>query len=238
MIAQIGHPRVARQRHGRMRRRNRIAVVDLAIGGAAAVEGITIPGGHADARIMITLHRVIGVAGNRIGTARLIDATAARNLLAVGNDARARLAIDRRGKIFLPMHRLRLLGTTGKPKRTGGCDQGQRRAKGRSAKGQGDRRAIAQDQNTGLERCCVQARTQQRIPSASSTSPDPLHVVPRVQRQMATPEVCLRPLARALKRLALIKRHQSTCGFTQGRSNSAKMRPGLCPKMNDEQLTL
>src|SRR6202043_3522766 len=52
MVTQIGDACVAWQRQRRMRGGNRIAIVNLAIGRAAAVEGIAIPGSKANRGIM------------------------------------------------------------------------------------------------------------------------------------------------------------------------------------------
>ena len=45
--AQIGDAHVARHRHGRMRGRDRLHVVDFAVGGEAAVEIVAVPRGEA-----------------------------------------------------------------------------------------------------------------------------------------------------------------------------------------------
>ncbi len=85
-----------------MRSGNRFAIVNFAIGRAAAVKGIAIPRSKADRGIMF-FARIVGLPGNRIGLAEHIHSAAARYWFPVGDNARARGAIDRRWKI---LHRI------------------------------------------------------------------------------------------------------------------------------------
>ena len=45
-VGEIGHPRVARQRHRRMRRRDAVEIEDFAVCGAPAVEILAVPSGR------------------------------------------------------------------------------------------------------------------------------------------------------------------------------------------------
>ena len=47
LVAQVGHPHVARDRQRRMRRRDRVHVEHFAVGGQPAVEVVAVPGRHA-----------------------------------------------------------------------------------------------------------------------------------------------------------------------------------------------
>jgi hypothetical protein len=112
LVAQIGHARVARQRHGRMRGGDAVAVINLAIGGAPAVEGVAVPGSEADGGIF-PFARHIGLPGDRIGVADQILAAALGHGFTVGDDARAGPAVNALGEIFLAValrHLLRRLG--------------------------------------------------------------------------------------------------------------------------------
>src|SRR5262245_53063176 len=72
-----------------MRRRQAIHVVDLAIGGAAAMEQLAIPGGAADAVVGWVLARRVNEPLDLIGLADLIIAPAFRHGLTEGNNALA-----------------------------------------------------------------------------------------------------------------------------------------------------
>ena len=82
----------------------RVHVVDLAIGGAPAVEGVAVPGRHADRGVGVVFDGMIGVAGDRVGVADEILPAAARNRLAVVDHPGAGGAIFGLGKIFLAVN--------------------------------------------------------------------------------------------------------------------------------------
>ena len=58
-VLDIGDARIARQRHRRMRRGQMRHVVDFAIGGQPAVEGVAIPGGGADLLVVLVFLRIV-----------------------------------------------------------------------------------------------------------------------------------------------------------------------------------
>src|SRR5664279_1126109 len=89
VIGQIGDARIGRQRHGRMRGRNRIHVEDFAVGGIAAVEIVAVPGGQADGAVIHVFLRDIFAAAHRIRLADPVDAAALWHRLAIGDDAGA-----------------------------------------------------------------------------------------------------------------------------------------------------
>src|SRR5262245_66033949 len=72
-----------------MGRRQAIHVIDLAIGGAAAVEQLAIPGGAADAVVGRVFARRVNQPRDLIGLADLIIAPAFWHRLAERNDALA-----------------------------------------------------------------------------------------------------------------------------------------------------
>src|SRR5690606_37030924 len=84
----VGHAGVARQRHRRMRRRQVRHVVDFAIGGETAVEGIAVPGGKAFLPVARLFLGMIPLALDLVGLANLIAAAAARQAGAQMTDAR------------------------------------------------------------------------------------------------------------------------------------------------------
>ena len=114
-VAQVGDARVARQRHGRVRGGETVAIVDLAVGGEPAVEGVAVPGRVTDLHDA-AFARVVGLTGDRVGFADEILAAAVRNRLAVGDDAAAGPAVGPFRKIFLAVRGrgelLRTLGAT------------------------------------------------------------------------------------------------------------------------------
>src|SRR5450631_4563365 len=84
VIGQIGDARIGRQRHGRMRGRNRIHVEDFAVGGIAAVEVVAVPGGQADGAVIHVFLRDIFAAADRIRLTDPVDAAALWHRLAIG----------------------------------------------------------------------------------------------------------------------------------------------------------
>jgi hypothetical protein len=72
-----------------MRRRQAVHVVDLAIGGAASMEQLAVPGGAADTIVGRVFARCVDEAGDLIGLADLVVAAAFRHGLTEGNDALA-----------------------------------------------------------------------------------------------------------------------------------------------------
>src|SRR5664280_2261549 len=89
VIGQIGDPRIGRQRHGRMRGRNRIHVEDFTVGSIAAVEVVAVPGRQADGAVVDVFLRDIFAAADQIGFADPVDAAALRHRLAISDDAGA-----------------------------------------------------------------------------------------------------------------------------------------------------
>ncbi|AOG05862.1 rare lipoA domain protein [Bosea sp. RAC05] len=90
VVEHVGDAGIGRQRHRRMRGADAVAVIDLAIGRLAAVEGLAIPGGRADHGVP---HRLVvggvALAGDGIGLADHLAAATLRHLLPLGDDAGA-----------------------------------------------------------------------------------------------------------------------------------------------------
>ena len=80
-VRHIGDARIARQRHGRMRRRQAHRVIDLSIGRQAPVERVAIPRCPADGGIMLIFLGIVPAALDHIGLADLIAAATVRHPL-------------------------------------------------------------------------------------------------------------------------------------------------------------
>jgi hypothetical protein len=89
-VGQIGDAGIARQRQRRMRGRNPVHVVDLAIGGLAAVKIVAIPGREALRAIVRVFLGDVSLAADHIGAPDPVGAAAFRHRLARTDDARAR----------------------------------------------------------------------------------------------------------------------------------------------------
>jgi hypothetical protein len=99
-VAQISDPRVAGERQSRVSGRNGVSIVDLAVGSAPTVEGITVPRRKTSYGVML-FARIIGPPRNCIGFPNHKNAAAPRHGLAIGDNARTCRAIDRRRKLLL-----------------------------------------------------------------------------------------------------------------------------------------
>ena len=90
-VLEIGHARIDRHGQGRRRRRQPFHVVDLAIGGAAAMKQLAIPGRRADPVVGRVLARLIPDAIDLVGDTGGVPAAALRHRLAERDDALAEL---------------------------------------------------------------------------------------------------------------------------------------------------
>jgi len=91
LIAEIGHPHIARQRQRRVRCRKRVHVECLAIGGSPPVKVFAVPGGHADGCIAGRLfcdHLFHGMFARNFHGAFADNALALRRYLAGCGDSR------------------------------------------------------------------------------------------------------------------------------------------------------
>ena len=68
-VLNVGDARVARQRHGRMRRRQMRHVVDFAIGGEPAMEGVAVPGGQTRLLVVLVFLGIVHLAAHLVGLA-------------------------------------------------------------------------------------------------------------------------------------------------------------------------
>src|SRR5262245_185948 len=85
-----------------MRRSEMRLVIDFAIGGEPPVEGVAIPGGGAYLSAALVFFRIVPLAGDLIGVAKLVAAAAARQARALARDPGACLhAIFGFREIFL-----------------------------------------------------------------------------------------------------------------------------------------
>ena len=89
-VGEVGHPRVARQRQRRMRRRDAVEVKDFAIGGQAAVKVVAVPRRQTFGVIARVFFRNVDAAGDHIGRTDPVGAAAFGHRLAVSDDSRAR----------------------------------------------------------------------------------------------------------------------------------------------------
>jgi len=95
-VHQVGDAGIGRQRHRRMCGRDAVAVIDFAIGGTPAMEGLAIPGGRADlGEADRLLERGIALAGHGIGLADELASATLRHLFALGHHALAGGAVFR-----------------------------------------------------------------------------------------------------------------------------------------------
>ena len=88
-VVKIGDPRVARQRHRCMRRRNAVHVVDLAVGGQPAVKIRAVPRCQAFDAVMGIFRGDVGASVDGIRPSHAIDAAALGHRFALLDDARA-----------------------------------------------------------------------------------------------------------------------------------------------------
>ncbi len=89
-VGQVGDSGVARHRHGPMSGRERIHVIDFAVGSEPAMELASVPRG--DARLGMALALLeggVGPPGDTIGPADAVDAATPRHGLALGNHSGA-----------------------------------------------------------------------------------------------------------------------------------------------------
>ena len=73
-VLQVGHPGIRRHRQRRVPRRHRMHVVDLAVRGAASVEGGAVPGRRAGAIVVEIFPRVVPATADAVGAPNLVDA--------------------------------------------------------------------------------------------------------------------------------------------------------------------
>src|SRR5665213_1272293 len=81
-VGEIGDTRIARQWHGRMRRRDAVEVRNLAVGGIAAVEILAVPRGKTNRLVMRIVLRDVHAAADEIGRSDTVAAATLGHRLA------------------------------------------------------------------------------------------------------------------------------------------------------------